>query len=174
MSVSSTLYLMLEGSTQFSEKVGESGLIGYNQLKDFYEEINDKEGEEIEVDEDELLMIYTCHYIANCFGQEKEAFFKWFMQHDNGQINNSEKLRLITMNGHKGATRVFEERDFWNEKMEHRKMILQSLFGELEEGDEFAVAVSRSQLRRHAKALQHLEQPNTHQPNRRLCIVGAG
>ena len=138
MSISSTLYLMLEGSTEFSIMVGESGLIDYEQLKDFYEEIKDKEGEEFEVDEDELMMIYTCHYIANCFAQEKEAFFKWFMQHDNGQINNSEKLRLITMNGHKGAVRVFEERDFWNEKMEQRKTFLENLFGELEEGDEFA------------------------------------
>jgi len=139
MSISSTLYLMLEGTTEFSRKVSESGMIDYDQLKDFYEEIKDKEGDEFEVDEDELLTIYTCHYIANCFAQDKQAFFKWFMLHDNGEVANSEKLRLITMNGHKGATRVFEERDFWNEKMEQRKLFLEELFGELEEGDEFAV-----------------------------------
>lgn len=138
MSLSTSLYLMLELESDISKKVFESGLINYDQLKDFYEEIKDKEGDEFEVDEQELMLIYTCHYIANCFAQDKEAFFKWFMLHDNGQVANSEKLRLITMNGHNGATRVFEERDFWNELMEQRKVFLENLFGELEEGDEFA------------------------------------
>ncbi|GDX52765.1 hypothetical protein LBMAG27_18120 [Bacteroidota bacterium] len=139
MSLSTSLYLMLEPESEISKKVFESGLINYDQLKDFYEEIKDKEGDEFEVDEQELMLIYTCHYIANCFAQDKEAFFKWFMLHDNGQVANSEKLRLITMNGHKGATRVFEERDFWDEKMEQRKLFLENLFGELQEGDEFEV-----------------------------------
>jgi len=81
------------------------------------------------LNENELGMVYICHYIFAAFAKDKEAFFKWHLTHDSGQVKDSEDFRKTTFVIQAGIVAIIEDSGIWNDNMEKRKQKLVAELG---------------------------------------------
>jgi hypothetical protein len=84
---------------------------------------------------EELVLLYTCHYIANCFTQQKELFFKWFLQHEDGTVGNSHNFRISLQNVQFAGALVIYNSGVCESEIDSRKQQLLQLFGPCYDSD---------------------------------------
>ena len=79
--VNTTISRYLNVDTPFDKKVYSIPFINLDQLMDLNARIKTTE-KEIDLSREEFNLIYCCHYIATAFTNDKEAFFKWFINQE--------------------------------------------------------------------------------------------
>lgn len=123
-------FLMLDLSTDFSRLVYNSQLVDYDELTALNDKLKQvKAGETLRFPFSKMLLLFTCAYIAVCFAQNKEAFFKWFLTFGNGEVDNSNNFREVTCGGQLMLAASLDEIITSNALLEERKQVLVQTFG---------------------------------------------
>ncbi len=125
-----TKSIMLDLSTDFSLLVYNSNLIVYDDLLLWSERLKKaKAGDEVGVNEQEFILCYTCSYVTACFAQNKEAFYKWFLQFERGEINDSNNFREVMQAAQSGVTSAMENTEVCTEQIIAKKERLSNVLG---------------------------------------------
>lgn len=128
-----TVFLFTDLSTSFSMSVYNCGLIDLDKQTGLSAKLKQNNNSDFNATVEELVLIYTSHYIANRFAADKNAFFKWYLKNDKGEINDSDDFRKVYLNGQKGACMILEQRYGYNNQLMERKKKLENIFGPLSE-----------------------------------------
>lgn len=121
------LWLSLDLKSDLSVRIYSSGFFDLDELQAFIARFNN-EKDKLEITEDELLLIYSCHYVQALFACDKENFFAWFLRNekDEDKIKDSEDFRKVMEDGQKAMVRFIERSTLWNERFDKRKLQLNS------------------------------------------------
>ncbi len=131
--ISTIRFLLTDLSTDFSRHVYTSNLFDPEKLKLLKEKIEQKGTGDFTASEEELLQIYSSHYMANLFGADKNAFFKWYLEFEQGDVKDSEDFRKVMMNTHKAALIIIENTYGENTFLIKQKKKLEEVFGSIRE-----------------------------------------
>ena len=128
--VSNALYQMLSLDTDFSIKLYHSNILDLNELISFREKVNAQIGKTIGMSEQEMTLLYICHYIFVCLTEDKEAFYKWFLKFEDRatHVDDSNDFRIVTRGGHADMVRIMEESTLWTDGMQAKKDQLEKYF----------------------------------------------
>ncbi|MEP7171506.1 MAG: hypothetical protein ABI855_19200 [Bacteroidota bacterium] len=128
-----TAFLFVDLTTDFSCMVYTSRFFDLDTIKELQENLKKSNNSDYQATVEELVLIYSCHYIANLFAADKSVFFKWYLEFEKGDIANSEDFRKVAVNSQKGACMILENRYGSNRFLMERKKNLELIFGILAE-----------------------------------------
>ncbi len=121
--VSNALYQMYSLDTDFSIKLYHTNILDLCELNSFREKVIAHTGKTLGLSEQELTLLYICHYIFVCLAEDKEAFYKWFLTFEDSSsyIEDSNDFRKVTRGAHAEMVTVIEECDLWTDGMQAKK-----------------------------------------------------
>lgn len=125
-------FLMLDLSTDFSRLVYNSGILDEDEVAAFSNKMKQAiPGEQLLLPASEMLLLYTCTYIYVCFTQQKEAFYKWLLAFDTGEIDNTDHFRKVIQAAQLALTESIETLMKDDKLLPQRKQVLINTFGSL-------------------------------------------
>ncbi|MBK5285664.1 MAG: hypothetical protein JJE25_09700 [Bacteroidia bacterium] len=134
--ISGSFFLLLDLSTGFSRKVFASLFLTVDEIEDLRKRFKEA-GDEMELSEKDVELVYTCHFIHSSFAQDREAFFKWFMENEEkaNNVSDSEDFRKVTAESHSFMAATIEKSNLWTDALQKKKQKLVELFGDLPSPD---------------------------------------
>ena len=134
--VSNALYQMFSLDTDFSIKLYHSNILDLNELISFREKVIAHIGKTIGMSEQELTLLYICHYIFVCLAEDKEAFYKWFLTFEERatHVDDSNDFRIVTRDAHADMVKVIEASTLWTDDMQAKKEQLEKIISIKGEG----------------------------------------
>lgn len=125
-----TKFVMLDLSTDFSRLVYNSNLVVYDDVLLWSERLKKaRAGDDVGVNEQEFILCYTCSYITASFAKDKEAFYKWFLQFESGEINDSNNFREVIQGAQSGVTAAMEKTEVCTKEIMAKKELLLNVLG---------------------------------------------
>jgi hypothetical protein len=127
------LLMSLDLKTELSIRIFSSGFFDMDKIQTLINRF--KSGvPKLELTEEEVMLIYSCHYVQALFTLDKEYFFSWYLRNDTDEdgIKDSEDFRKYMEDSQKAMVKVIENSTLWNEKLETRKQQLISRIRQLE------------------------------------------
>lgn len=122
-------YIQLKNNeTDFSHNVNDLFLLDVDDLSSLKSKIEqNRNRESVSLGKEELLLLYTCHYVTNCFFRDP-AFWNWFNEFGDDKIDSS-AFREANIAGQWAAVQIIEESPQWDEDFSLRKSTLQESLG---------------------------------------------
>ena len=108
--VAAHIHLMMDLETDFSRTVYTTGLADLEAIEELREKLKPvKNSTFIKITEDELCLIYVSVFLNAKMFADDAAFFKWFFEHDMGEVDSVENFRTVNANTYITLCRLLYE-----------------------------------------------------------------